>query len=249
MQFKVWNQFWLSGARFSPSQLSGLKLWLDGADTNSITSSGGSVSQWSDKSGNANHAVQATAGQKPKTAEATINGRNVLSFHGNASTEWLKILNMSCTPNTLVVVHKTNEVTFTDWPGAIGARSSTSGKTADSTSASGFTGRSGGTTNICNIGSSIVSVYVDGVQLVASDYDNFSIGVTNAPMANTHLLLTTDDCGASTQNYCIGADPFDVVGVRHWNGAIAEILIYDRAITAAERTLVTKYLKSKWAIA
>ena len=33
-------------------------LWLDAKDESTITESGGAVSQWDDKSGNDNHAVQ-----------------------------------------------------------------------------------------------------------------------------------------------------------------------------------------------
>jgi hypothetical protein len=40
---------------FSPRNISGLQLWLDAADQSSITLSGSSVTQWSDKSGNARH--------------------------------------------------------------------------------------------------------------------------------------------------------------------------------------------------
>jgi hypothetical protein len=57
-------------APWSPSSLGGsLALWLDASDASTVTSSGGLVSQWNDKSGNARHAVQATSGSRP-----TING-------------------------------------------------------------------------------------------------------------------------------------------------------------------------------
>ena len=50
-----------------------LGLWLDASDTSSITAASGSVSQWSDKSGNALHVVQATADKKPSTGSTTQN--------------------------------------------------------------------------------------------------------------------------------------------------------------------------------
>lgn len=66
---------------FSPLDLAPA-LWLDAADTSTITESGGAVSQWSDKSGNGRHVTQATAANQPTTGSATQNGRNVLSFDG-----------------------------------------------------------------------------------------------------------------------------------------------------------------------
>lgn len=50
---------------FAPTDISGLQLWLDATDSDTITESGGSVSQWDDKSGNANHAVQASGSLQP----------------------------------------------------------------------------------------------------------------------------------------------------------------------------------------
>ena len=40
---------------FSPSEISGMNLWLDATDTSTITASSNSVSQWRDKSGNNYH--------------------------------------------------------------------------------------------------------------------------------------------------------------------------------------------------
>ena len=39
-------------------------LWLDGLDADTITEDTGKVSQWDDKSGNGNHAIQPTAGRR-----------------------------------------------------------------------------------------------------------------------------------------------------------------------------------------
>jgi hypothetical protein len=60
-------------------------LWLDAADTATITESGGSVSQWNDKSGNGYIFTQGTGAAQPKTGTRTQNGLNVLDFDGNDS--------------------------------------------------------------------------------------------------------------------------------------------------------------------
>ena len=49
-----------------PSGINGLKLWLDASDSSTITKDGSNkVSQWSDRSGNNNHATQGTAANQP----------------------------------------------------------------------------------------------------------------------------------------------------------------------------------------
>jgi hypothetical protein len=50
---------------FLPSALSGLQLWLDGADEATKTLNGANVSAWADKSGNGRNASQATPANQP----------------------------------------------------------------------------------------------------------------------------------------------------------------------------------------
>lgn len=53
-------------AGWSPADLAGtLVAWYDAQDVGTITQSGGDVSQWDDKSGNARHMVQATGSRQP----------------------------------------------------------------------------------------------------------------------------------------------------------------------------------------
>jgi uncharacterized repeat protein (TIGR02543 family) len=54
--------------------------WFDAADPATLSATGGTVSQWRDKSGNQNHAAQATASRRPTTGSASIGGLNAISF-------------------------------------------------------------------------------------------------------------------------------------------------------------------------
>ena len=65
-----------------PSDIS-TALWLDAADTSTITQSLGDVSQWDDKSGNNRHAVQATGTAQPSATANTINSKTVITFDGS----------------------------------------------------------------------------------------------------------------------------------------------------------------------
>lgn len=70
---------------WTPSLITGdLAQWYDAADTNSVVLTNNAVSQWSDKSGNNRHAVQATASLMP-AYNAGFNGTAVsLSFSNDA---------------------------------------------------------------------------------------------------------------------------------------------------------------------
>ena len=83
------TQFYGSLAPFTPEEIT-TTAWFDASDTGTITQSAGDVSQWSDKSGNGNHATQGTASSQPRTGDATINGKNVLSFGGYSDTNFLE---------------------------------------------------------------------------------------------------------------------------------------------------------------
>lgn len=63
-------------AAWSPLDLPNLEVWLDASDDATITEVGGEISQWDDKSGNANHAVQATPADQCSTT--TYNGLSAI---------------------------------------------------------------------------------------------------------------------------------------------------------------------------
>lgn len=72
-----------AAAAFDPSQLTNLFFWLDASDAASITHSSGAVSQWSDKSGSANHVVQSTEANKPVYSTTAFNSRPGITFDGS----------------------------------------------------------------------------------------------------------------------------------------------------------------------
>ena len=57
-------------------------LWLDAADSSTVTTVSGAVSQWNDKSGNGRHATQSDATRRPAFTSAAINGYSALTFDG-----------------------------------------------------------------------------------------------------------------------------------------------------------------------
>ena len=65
---------------FNPKSISGLKLWLDVANTSSLTFNGSTVSQVNDLSGNGFHAAQSTANNQPTYQATGTNGKPTLFF-------------------------------------------------------------------------------------------------------------------------------------------------------------------------
>jgi hypothetical protein len=94
---------------FSPA------LWLDASDSNtlydattggSLVAADGLVARWQDKSGNAYHATQASAGAKPQRKTNVVNGLDVLRFAG---AQWVLTPTVnfaSTTKETIFAVYK-----------------------------------------------------------------------------------------------------------------------------------------------
>jgi hypothetical protein len=57
---------------WSPLSVSGLKLWLDANDTNSIIHQSNKISVWNDKSGNSNNATQSLSDKQPNFANGQV---------------------------------------------------------------------------------------------------------------------------------------------------------------------------------
>ena len=79
---------------FNPTDISGCRLWLDAADQTSITLSGSSVTQWSDKSGTGNNATASTG--TVTTNSTRINGLNTIRFN---TSSFLNISSFVMTSN------------------------------------------------------------------------------------------------------------------------------------------------------
>lgn len=78
--FSTNGRVFVSNLLWTPVMLN-TAAWYDAADVGTITEVGGAVSQWSDKSGNGNHAVQGTASLQPTTGIENIGGLNSLGFN------------------------------------------------------------------------------------------------------------------------------------------------------------------------
>jgi hypothetical protein len=63
-----------------------LRGWYDASDLTTITDSGGSVSQWNDKSGSGHNLTQATGAEQPIEGTDSIGGLNTITFDGSDDT-------------------------------------------------------------------------------------------------------------------------------------------------------------------
>lgn len=204
--------------------------WYDAYDAATITHSGGSVSQWDDKSGYGNHATQGTGSLQPTTGTRSQNSLNVIDFDNR--TEELNLPSgLYGTPlvdnNTCIIVGKFDILNSTQYlirngttvRWAIGITSSqwyTRMGTAALISASGSNTnahifvmrRTGGT----------VEFYVDG-SLIGTQTGN-----TDPPTSTAMVLGSLLD------------------------GWLGEVMIFHDSLSATDLNTECNYLETKWGL-
>ncbi len=226
---------------FLPTSLSGLTLWLDASDTATITQSGGLVSQWNDKSANAYNATAATTA-RPTTGTRTINSLNTLDFNGTTNSMILPsgIYSISNGANTAFEVFAPDLTSTLDEIIEASASGTKRYRTVLASSAGPafvFTNRSGNSTGgsisyIADTNTHISGFKYDGSATVTGWMD----GSLTATGGSQSVFTATDANIGSFQ----GTASFS-------NGRIAEIIIYNRALSIRETNLVGQYLGNKWA--
>lgn len=232
---------------FSPSDITGLSAWFDAADASTLydaTSGGslvaadGSIARWEDKSGNAAHATQSGASNRPIRKTSVQGGKDVVRFDG--SSDFLSVsvalgsgvtFFVVATPSTAldsylwgtngnansptVLTNYTNSGVRRAWEWY-----STTDRVIMATTQPGFS-----VLAITHVDSGPMFGYINGSQVTTIASPGYTTSGLNVASI------------ASAQN-AIGA----------FGGDIAELLIYDSALSSTDRQSVEAYLTAKWGI-
>jgi hypothetical protein len=232
----TWNE-----SVWNPSMIS-TALWLDAADSSTITESGGAVSQWNDKSGNSRHFSQSTAGNRPVVATASLNSLNTVLFtQTSISSQSLKELRSSAayTANRgsifIILKPASSQQAFaavfqSRQQGVEGFRAAPLPNTQDTVT-------TGINTTVGRInGTSISSFSATG---------NF-----HTYAANTALILGAVYPAASNISFIwsIGRDQVDEIDGRGFNGEVAEVVVVSQIDTTAAHERIEGYLAHKWGL-
>ena len=248
---------------FSPISIAGCRLWLDAADTSSIAVSGTAVTQWNDKSGQANHFTQVSSTARPVSGTTTQNNKNVVVFDGvndclntNQTAAYWKFLHNS--PSTLFfAVNKTGT-----------QQSSSIIYNNDGSSSNigyGVQLRYGAENNIfhwiTNGSSGNYTVFQNTAAVYTTNtffYGSVTSDPTNGTAANRSEIrfkagaavknnAGTTAASSSNPSFAlqVGADGDNG---QFMQGNIGEIIVYDTALNATDRGKIETYLATKWGV-
>lgn len=220
-----------------PDDITGLQLWLK-ADVG-ITESGGAISLWEDQSGNNRDADQPNVTLRPNYVTGALNGLPVVRYDGTGET--LQTIGFQIFPSkrgSIFIVNK-------------GIYGMTNGYMFRGTDFDISWGNTGITNKYKNIARNtfypsqgeldLMNNYYGWngyliFELIRTTNTNFNIYVSGRFMGALSLM----DWTTINEEYNIGGGDL--------TGDIAEVIVYDKALSDVERFQVERHLSDKWAL-
>ena len=242
-----------------PPVTSGLTHWYDGTDATTMTVSSGNISQWRTKTPSTSgvNMNQSTGSQQPNLETGVRNGRSAVKFT-KANND--NLFN-GTQPSSGSI---TQSLCFAGMTVGLGTDGFPQDAVAWGTSnAVGANYALQFTSNNDALGASRVDAGLAGNQATAGIISNnnysglwYAQVATISGSAQTQAVNKTDtgtqnatasNVAANSQFYLgWGTDPwYERFG---WNGYIGDVLIYNRVLSAQEKTDMATWLMSKWAI-
>jgi hypothetical protein len=226
---------------FTPPQLSGLVLWMDPADSTTLTLSGSSVTQWRDKSLSA--ATFSTVNAAPTYTASLINGLpgiDLTNASGFISSATQTLTNSLTFAMVLVVksgiggwgsffTHGNRDLDFSMERNSISTGTTLQFQTANDNTGANLT-----------FTTDQVSLYLGTMTTGTSRFfSRFGGGTTTTATGTNSSTITT-----GLQTIRIGRSD---VG-ENCNSFIGEIVYYNRVLTTFERQELEGYLAWKWGL-
>lgn len=217
---------------FDPMSLSP-SLWLK-ADALGLAD-GAAVASWTDSSGNARHATQATGTKQPTQQTNELNGLPSVLFDG-VDDRLVSGALLADASRTIFLVARMAVAADLRYIMGVASQAQVASRTGGTTGWSWVADNAGGVQAI----SATVSTAA-GVVTIS--------GASNASMA-TYLngiagaaFDPHDNWGVASISLFLGSRSDDLA---HANVHVFEVLVYDTTLSAGDRTNVEGYLKTKW---
>lgn len=239
-------------ATVSPLDYTGLLTWYDMADTSTLSSDtagttpavdDGPVGRIADKSGTNRHATQATSGNRPTLQTGALNSLATLAFDGN---DYMSMTSLN--PSTAMTTGFTIFAAFT-----AEANGSYGWIYGDAAGSATFLGKTAGQDILHGVASSWTwppvnysnTPVIGGAHVTAHTVSSAALTVH---LDGTLKSTITPGGGASTTTTQLALGGRPSVS-EFWRGTIAELAIYNRALTGTERGEMEEYLTAKWGVA
>ena len=221
-----------------PSGINGLELWLDAADSSTLfsdhtfnTSATTDIGGWKDKSGNNNHATQATSSRKPTytVSNSLLNNKSSVSSSSENGSIGLDLPSTSLQEIFVVAYYKDGSDNSFDNYNTLISGTGTNGQyriMGHSGSSNWFTGSDR-----------------------LNDGGNFKNGATSSsnsalPMSATLLRFASSVARTQTRGILYNTQNAD----RGWIGGVGQIIGLSSTSSTNDRQKIENYLAVKWGL-
>lgn len=236
-----------SGAAFDPRSIGSIEGWWDASDSSTITLVSGVVSQWNDKSGNSRNFTQSTGANRPSVLTAQRNGLNVLNFGGSPVTmnqAWTRQLSGG---NTWIMVFSYQDTASVELPilrmdvnvNAIQKGASNAANVSRRNKIGSFVNNTSSTLFVADQIADANSEWQ-----VVSSVAGTTLGHYKNGSLETETAFSGTLASSSSTTLRVAEASFAYTKLH-----VAEILIYSKPLSAAERASVERWLGGKWGIA
>jgi len=239
-----------------------LALWLDAADTDTITLNGSNVSQWDDKSGNGRNASQATASFQPTYLATGFNGKPTLQTDGSDALELgvtslgRNVSGLTCAlvglhPAGLTFISNANELFISSGVNSASTRFAVTPNPSTSTiNRYGIAGRRLDTDGYSTVSSSTDSLANRGNPWIRVAQRAYSDGVANhwtdGTQDMTNEVVTGQTAGNTSDTDPLRTVLFNGVSALPNGSQLSEIVLTHSTMTNDDRQKLEGYLAWKW---
>ncbi|MEE9363464.1 MAG: hypothetical protein V3U92_12780 [Cellulophaga sp.] len=224
---------------------SDLVLWLDANTV--IGTSGSTITTWNDISGYNHHF---TLGNGAVFQNGAQNGYHSFNFNGS-SHYFQRVFTNNLTPTSFTIFAATNVSSSNSYKAVISNRddppgSATAGFILYSTPSSNgwqfWTGRAAGSWQVTTGNVSTAGNWAGQVMEYASGTNGKKLYVnSNLNATNTHAMTLNP-----TRPIRVGAGRNETTPNYYFNGAMAEVIMFNTVINAAQRIIIENYLSAKY---
>ncbi|MFN0032948.1 MAG: PKD domain-containing protein [Flavobacteriales bacterium] len=223
---------------------SGLKVWLKGDAGTSTTTDGAFMSYWNDQSGNGNNATQATGAAQPKYIKTALNGNPAMESNGGTRYFGLSLSSIDNHEFTVITVVKRAGSSNNQY--IIGIQQSVPSPGLHIGYVTNANLRHGNYGNTLNLGVTTYNAATESPRIVMAECSSTFAKTITEIKDGTQLSASN----GNILHYTQGAS--GALG-RGWTtsgfqGYIAEVVVYDRILTAAEKRQIHTYISIKYGL-
>ena len=245
------DRIYADNREFSNNLFGDLQLWLDASDLSTLTlSDTNTVTQWNDKSLNGYSATVDGGGQAADYVAGGQNGLGIIDFGTSDIYSLGNVMNFEGETGLTFIAVMSADADDTGYSGIVAREGATRGyyfglnggqiRTQIATDGVGNYHVGSGSTDLRGAGYSLITSLYDGNAAT----NQFLIDGTQDALDSTGLPSAVGDSGPS--EVLIGNDGFGPGAAANFKGNMAEILVFDRALTTRELEEIESGLALKW---